>query len=84
MDQDPGDQRRASLRASDADRERFVEALSQHHADGRLTTAPGGPAKTNLLRSVLWYGVLSLVLIVVWSRVSPYDDDRFRRRDDNP
>jgi hypothetical protein len=38
MDQDPGDQRRASLRASDADRERFVEALSQHHADGRLTT----------------------------------------------
>jgi hypothetical protein len=43
MDQDPGDQRRASLRASDADRERFVEALSQHHADGRLTTAPGGP-----------------------------------------
>ena len=37
MDQDAGDQRRASLRASDADRERFVEALSRHHADGRLT-----------------------------------------------
>jgi hypothetical protein len=78
---------------------------------------PPGPrraaAKANLLRSVLWYGVLSLVLIVVWlasgrdyfwpvwpilgfalllgwqaiavwSRVSPYDDDRPRRRDDNP
>jgi len=166
MDQDPGDQRRASLRASDADRERFVEALRRHHADGRLTTEelaerterayaartlgdldalatdlpalqpparapawdpsaddvprrmrPPGPrraaAKTNLLRSVLWYGVLSLVLIVVWlasgrdyfwpvwpilgfalllgwqaiavwSRVSPYDDDRPRRRDHNP
>ena len=27
-----------SLRASDADRERFVEALRRHHADGRLTT----------------------------------------------
>ena len=31
---------------------------------------PPGPrraaAKTNLLRSALWYGVLSLVLIVVW------------------
>jgi dGTP triphosphohydrolase len=38
MDRDPGDQRRASLRASDADRERFVETLRQHHADGRLTT----------------------------------------------
>jgi uncharacterized protein DUF1707/2TM domain-containing protein len=37
MDRDPGDQRRASLRASDADRERFVEALRQHHAEGRLT-----------------------------------------------
>jgi hypothetical protein len=37
MDRDPGDQRRASLRASDADRERFVEALRQHHVDGRLT-----------------------------------------------
>jgi hypothetical protein len=38
MDRDPGDQRRASLRASDADRELFVEALRQHHAEGRLTT----------------------------------------------
>jgi hypothetical protein len=38
MDRDPGAERRASLRASDADRERFVEALRQHHADGRLTT----------------------------------------------
>ncbi len=38
MDRDPGDQRRADLRASDADRERFVEALGRHHADGRLTT----------------------------------------------
>jgi uncharacterized protein DUF1707/2TM domain-containing protein len=37
MDRDPGDQRRASLRASDADRERFVEALRQHHVEGRLT-----------------------------------------------
>ena len=37
MDGDPGDQRRASLRASDADRERFVETLRRHHADGRLT-----------------------------------------------
>jgi hypothetical protein len=36
MDRDPGDQRRASLRASDADRERFVEALRQHHVEGRL------------------------------------------------
>jgi hypothetical protein len=128
MDRDPGDQGRASLRASDADRERFVEALRQHHADGRLTAEelaerterayaartlgdldalatdlpplqpstpaappadrapasgwdpsaddlprrlrPPGPrraaAKANLLRSVLWYGVLSLVLVVVW------------------
>ena len=33
MDRDPGDQRRASLRASDADRERFVE-VGRHHADG--------------------------------------------------
>jgi hypothetical protein len=37
MDGDPADQRRASLRASDADRERFVEALRQHHVDGRLS-----------------------------------------------
>ena len=131
MDRDPGDRRRASLRASDADRERFVEALRQHHVEGRLTAeelterterayaartfgdldalgtdlpplqpppsppsqpaqpadpaagwdpaAPGLPprmrppgprrtaAKANLLRSVLWYGLLSLVLIVVWA-----------------
>ena len=38
MDRDPGDQRRAALRASDADREQFVEALRRHHAEGRLTT----------------------------------------------
>jgi Domain of unknown function (DUF1707)/2TM domain len=127
MDRDPGGQR-ASLRASDADRERFVEALGQHHVEGRLTAeelaerterayaartfgeldalgsdlpplqppapqpahpaapaagwdpaAPGLPprmrppgprraaAKANLLRSVLWYGLLSLVLIVIWA-----------------
>jgi hypothetical protein len=38
MDLEPGDerQRRASLRASDADRERVAEALRQHHVDGRL------------------------------------------------
>jgi hypothetical protein len=124
MDRDPGEGGRASLRASDADRERFVEALRQHHVDGRLTaeeleertgqayaartlgeldalatdlpplqppaaspappaawdpTAPGLPprmrppgprraaAKANLLRSVLWYGLLSLVLIAIWA-----------------
>ena len=119
MDRDQGDQRRASLRASDADREQFVEALRQHHAEGRLTveeleerterayaartlgdldalggdlpplqrpaalapgTAPPGPAprphppaarqaaaRTALLRSALWYGLLSLVLLVVWA-----------------
>ena len=117
MERDPGDQRRASLRASDADREQFVESLRRHHADGRLTTEeltertgkayaartfgdldalttdppplqppaprpsaePGLPprmrppgaersaAKANLLRSVLWYGVLSLFLVVVWA-----------------
>jgi hypothetical protein len=37
MDRDPGGQQRASLRASDADREQFVEALRQHHVEGRLT-----------------------------------------------
>jgi hypothetical protein len=123
MDADPADQRRASLRASDADRERFVESLRQHHVDGRLTAdelaerterayaarilgdldavatdlpplqpavpAPGpdpgpgradlpprmrppGPrqaaAKATLLRTVIWFGTLSLVLIVVWGR----------------
>jgi hypothetical protein len=120
MDRDPGDQRRASLRASDADREQFVEALRRHHAEGRLTveeltegteqaygartlgdldalggdlpplprtaaapapgTAPADPlshpqppapgqaaARTALLRSLFWYGMLSLVLLVVWA-----------------
>jgi hypothetical protein len=123
MDRDPGGERRASLRASDADRERFVEALRQHHVEGRLSSEdlaerterasaartfgdldalaadlpplqppgrppapaagwdpaaaglpprmrPPGPrraaAKANLLRSMLWYGLLSLVLIVIW------------------
>ena len=120
MDRDPGDQRRASMRVSDADREQFVAALRQHHVDGRLTaeeladrterayaartfgdldalatdlpplqppasTAPAAPAapglplrmrppgperaaaKSHLLRSVLWYGALSLFLIVIWA-----------------
>ena len=117
MDRDPGDQRRADLRASDADRERFVEALSRHHADGRLTTdelaerterayaartlgdldalatdlpalpasapprpapptlpprlRPAGPrraaAKANLLRSIMWYTLLSAFLVVIWA-----------------
>jgi hypothetical protein len=124
MDRDPGDQRRGSLRASDADRERFVEALRQHHAEGRLTVEeltertgqayaartlgdldalatdlpslqppapprsaaasgypastglpprmrPPGPqraaAKANLLRSIMWYGILSVFLTVVWA-----------------
>ena len=128
MDRDPGGQQRASLRASDADRERFVETLRQHHVEGRLTVdelaerterayaartlgdldalgtdlppptppappsgpppaaapgwdpaAPGLPprmrspgprraaAKANLLRFLLWYGLLSVVLIVVWA-----------------
>lgn len=112
MDRDPGDQRRADLRASDADRERFVEALGRHHADGRLTTdelaerterayaartlgdldalatdlpplptsappplpprlRPAGPrraaAKANLLRSIMWYTLLSAFLVVIWA-----------------
>jgi Domain of unknown function (DUF1707)/2TM domain len=122
MHRDPGDQRRASLRASDADRERFVEALRQHHADGRLTgeelaerterayaartlgdldalatdlpplqpptpaapppdrapaaglpprMRPPGPrraaAKVTLVRSILWFGMISVVLLVVWA-----------------
>jgi hypothetical protein len=122
LDRDPGDQRRASLRASDADRERFVAALRQHHVDGRLTAeeldertgkayaartlgdldalatdlpplqppsppqpaawdpdaaglpprmrSPGprrAAAKANLLRFLLWYGLLSVVLIVIWA-----------------
>jgi hypothetical protein len=81
MDRDPGAQRRASLRASDADREQFVEALRRHHAEGRLTveelterTERAYAARTlgdldalALLRSALWYGLLSLVLLVVWA-----------------
>ena len=123
MDRDPGGQRRASLRAADADRERFVEALRQHHVDGRLTAeelaerterayaartfgdldalatdlpplqspAPAAPAppprapaagppsearppgarraaaKAALLRTALWFGLLSVVLLVVWA-----------------
>ena len=121
MDPEPGDQRRASLRASDADREQFVEQLRRHHTEGRLTleelterterayaattlgdldalatdlpplhrpagspgagTAPDGPAgparppatdaqaaaRAALLRSLLWYGLLSVVLLVVWA-----------------
>jgi hypothetical protein len=121
MDPEPGDQRRASLRASDADREQFVEQLRRHHTEGRLTleelterterayaattlgdldalatdlpplhrpagspgagTASDGPparpgpratdaqaaARAALLRSLLWYGLLSVVLLVVWA-----------------
>jgi hypothetical protein len=119
MDRNPGDQPRASLRASDTDRERFVEALRQHHVEGRLTveelterterayaartlgdldalatdlppirrpagarapdTLPGDPdrsrlmgssrptARANLARAALWYGMLSVVLLVVWA-----------------
>ena len=119
MDRDTGDQRRASLRASDADREQFVEALRRHHAEGRLTleelterterayaartrgdldagatalpprrpgaaapapdTVPDdqerpGPvagkrarARANLVRAAVWYGFLSVVLLVVWA-----------------
>lgn len=126
MDRDPGDQRHADLRASDADRERFVQALGRHHADGRLTAeelaerterayaartygdldalatdlpplepraptpprpvsppgqsappglppgmrAPGperAAAKTNLLRSIMWYAAFSVFLVVIWA-----------------
>jgi hypothetical protein len=116
MDREPGDQRRATLRASDADRERVVEQLRQHHVEGRLTVeelserterayaartlgdldalatdlppihrpagsggaggAPARPpgaaagqtaARAALLRSLLWYGLLSVVLLVVWA-----------------
>jgi uncharacterized membrane protein YccC len=120
MDRDPQD-RRATLRASDADRERFVEALRQHHVDGRLTAeelterterayqartlgdldalatdlpplapprpapaAPGPPpgmgppprprppglsraaAKAALFRTALWFGMVSVLLLVIW------------------
>jgi Domain of unknown function (DUF1707)/2TM domain len=37
MDLEPQGERRASLRASDADRDRVVKALGQHHVEGRLT-----------------------------------------------
>jgi hypothetical protein len=119
MDREPGDQRRATLRASDADREQFVEQLRQHHVEGRLTveelserterayaartlgdldalatdlppihrpagsrgagaapaalarppaaTAGQTAARAALLRSLLWYGLLSVVLLVVWA-----------------
>jgi hypothetical protein len=81
MDRDPGDQQRASLRASDADREQFVEALRQHHAEGRLTleelterTERAYAARTlgdldalgGDLPPLLWYGMVTLVLLVVW------------------
>ena len=81
MDRDQGDQRRASLRASDADREQFVEALRQHHAEGRLTleelterTERAYAARTlgdldalgGDLPPLQWYGMLTLVLLVVW------------------
>ena len=81
MDRDPGDQQRASLRASDADREQFVETLRQHHAEGRLTleelterTERAYAARTlgdldalgGDLPPLLWYGMLTLVLLVVW------------------
>jgi uncharacterized protein DUF1707/2TM domain-containing protein len=119
MDRDPGSRQRASLRASDADREGFVQALRQHHVEGRLTTdelaertqqayaartfgdldalaadlppirppapPPGRPAsadlpprlrppgpsraaaKAALVRSVLWFGMISVVLLVIWA-----------------
>jgi hypothetical protein len=38
MEREPS-RRRASLRASDADREQIVFALRQHHGDGRLTVS---------------------------------------------
>ena len=80
MDRDPGDQQRASLRASDADREQFVEALRQHHAEGRLTleelterTERAYAARTlgdldalgGDLPPLQWYGMVTLVLLVV-------------------
>jgi len=121
VDRNPGDQPRASLRAADADRERFVETLRQHHVDGRLTAdelaerterayaartfgdldalaadlpplstparaapypgpapadlpprmRPPGPrqaaAKAALLRTLVWFGTISLMLIAVWA-----------------
>jgi len=81
MDRDPGDQQRASLRASDADRERFVETLRQHHVEGRLTadelaerTERAYAARTlgdldalgGDLPPLQWYGMVTLVLLVVW------------------
>jgi hypothetical protein len=121
MDQDPQGQPRASLRAADADRERFVETLRRHHLDGRLTAdelaerterayaartfgdldalatdlpplpapAPAAPspgpgpadlpprmrppgprqaaAKATLLRTLVWFGTVSLLLIAIWA-----------------
>jgi Domain of unknown function (DUF1707)/2TM domain len=37
MDREPGQDRRALMRASDADRERVVHVLRDAHAEGRLT-----------------------------------------------
>ena len=120
MDREPERPQRASLRASDADREQFVERLRQHHVEGRLTAdelderaeraytarylgdldalatdlpplpppataAPGhsadvgppprprppGPsraaAKAALYRTVLWFGMVSVLLLVIWA-----------------
>ena len=88
MDRDPGDQQRASLRASDADREQFVEALRQHHAEGRLTleelterTGRAYAARTlgdldalgGDLPPLQWYGMVTLVL----SGLLPTEQARF-------
>jgi hypothetical protein len=118
MDREPERRQRATLRASDADRERFVEVLRQHHVEGRLTAeeleertgrayaarylgdldalatdlpalpaaaAPGRPAeagpparprpagpsraaaKAALYRTVLWFGMVSVLLLVIWA-----------------
>jgi hypothetical protein len=91
MDQDPGDQRRASLRASDADRERFVEALSQHHADGRLTTEELAE-RTERAYAARTLGDLDALAtdlppLQPPARAparDPSADDVPRRRDDNP
>ena len=34
---------------------------------GRARPAPGGPAKAALIRTVLWFGMISVVLLVVWA-----------------
>ena len=74
MDRDPGDQRRASLRASDADRERFVETLRQHHVDGRLT-ADELAERTERAYALL----LGWQTFYVWYSPARFDD-RPRRR----